>query len=275
MFHDALNVAIAGDEEPVAIADRDEVRASLTSPDRIVDSLVDLGTTIQDRAGRLIMTMIESSGADEDMQRMAAEGEAANTANMRSVAEALDRFGLLRESVDVDRATDILVALCSPHVHHILRQSRGWSASDYRGWLTETINQTVVRANSRPNGDGNAQGRWTLIAGNSHSSWSKVLRASLAAKATIRAELSRTAAISARLTAMLASRVMINQPRSVTSGIQSRSRTFGDSIGQGGADVGARARQGSYTKQPSRFRLGEHFSIEHCGEGHGAASLTC
>jgi AcrR family transcriptional regulator len=145
VFHDALNVAIAGDEEPVAIADRDEVRASLTSPDRIVDALVELGSTIQDRAGRLIMTMIESSGADEDMQRLAAEGEAANTANMRAVAEALDRFGLLRESVDVDRATDILVALCSPHVHHILRQSRGWSASDYRSWLTETINQTVVR----------------------------------------------------------------------------------------------------------------------------------
>jgi hypothetical protein len=110
-----------------------------------VDALVELGSTIQDRAGRLIMTMIESSGADEDMQRLAAEGEAANTANMRAVAEALDRFGLLRESVDVDRATDILVALCSPHVHHILRQSRGWSASDYRSWLTETINQTVVR----------------------------------------------------------------------------------------------------------------------------------
>jgi AcrR family transcriptional regulator len=145
VFHDALNVAIAGDEEPVAIADRDEVRSSLNNPDRIVDSLVDLGAAIQDRAGRLIMTMIESSGADEDLQRMAAEGEAANTANMRSVAEALDRFGLLRQSVDVDRATDILVALCSPHVHHILRQLRGWSASDYRGWLTETINRTVVR----------------------------------------------------------------------------------------------------------------------------------
>jgi AcrR family transcriptional regulator len=145
VFHDALNVAIAGDEAPIAIADREEVRASLTDPEHIVDALVDLGTTIQERAGRLIMTMIESSGADQDMQRLASEGEAANTANLRAVAEALDRFGLLREPVDVDRATDILVALCSPHVHHILRQHRGWAALDYREWLTETINQTVVR----------------------------------------------------------------------------------------------------------------------------------
>jgi AcrR family transcriptional regulator len=145
VFHDALNVAIAGDEKPIAVADREEVRESLTDPDRIIDAMVDMGTIIQERAGRLIMTMIESSGADQDMQRLAAEGEAANTANMRAVAEALDRYGLLRESVDVDRATDTLVALCSPHVHHILRQLRGWSAAEYRGWLTETINRTVVR----------------------------------------------------------------------------------------------------------------------------------
>jgi len=145
VFHDALNVAIAGDEEPVAVADRDEVRESLTDPDRIIGALVEMGTTIQERAGRLIMTMIESSGADQDMQRLAAEGAAATTANMRAVAEALNRFGLLRDSVDVDRATDMLVALCSPHVHHILRYLRGWSAADYREWLAETITLTVVR----------------------------------------------------------------------------------------------------------------------------------
>jgi AcrR family transcriptional regulator len=148
VFHDALNVAIVGDEEPIAVADREEVRESLADPDRIVEALVDMGTTIQERAGRLIMTMIESSGADQDMQRLASEGATANTANMRAVAQALDRFGMLRDSVDVDRATDMLVALCSPHVHHILRQLRGWSAADYRGWLTETINQTVVQPKS-------------------------------------------------------------------------------------------------------------------------------
>ena len=123
VFHDALNVAVAGDEEPIPVADRDEVRESLTDPDRIVDALADMGTTIQERAGRLIMTMIESSGADQDIQRLASEGESTTTANMRTVAEALNRFGLLRNSVDVDRATDMLVALCSPHVHHILRQT--------------------------------------------------------------------------------------------------------------------------------------------------------
>ena len=144
VFHDALNVAIAGDEEEVAVADREEVRASLADRDGIVTGVVNLGTLIQERAGRLIMTMIESSGADADMQRLSAEGEAANTENMRSVAQSLSAFGLLRESMDVDRATDILVALCSPHVHQILRQQRGWTVTQYRDWLTETINMTIL-----------------------------------------------------------------------------------------------------------------------------------
>lgn len=63
------------------------------------------------------------------------------------------------------------------------------------------------------------------------SSWAQVPIASRPARATMRAPLSRTAAISARFTAMLLSRVMISQSRRVTSGIQPGSNVAGEAIG--------------------------------------------
>jgi hypothetical protein len=64
------------------------------------------------------------------------------------------------------------------------------------------------------------------------SNWAQAPIASAPARATIRAPLSRTAAISARLAAMLWSRVMTSQPWRVTSEIQAVSGTDVEVTGQ-------------------------------------------
>lgn len=144
VFHEALNVAVAGDDRPIPVADRPEFRAALSEADVPLDRIVEVSTQLLERAGRLIMTSVESSGADADMRRLDEEGAHANAANMLAVARALDEHGLLRQDLTVRQAADILFALCSPHVHALLRRHRSWTVEQYREWLRATLRATLL-----------------------------------------------------------------------------------------------------------------------------------
>jgi AcrR family transcriptional regulator len=141
LFQEVVGVAIVGDELPVAVADRDEFRASLHAPDprRALELLVDYSAELLERAGDLIMTAEQSSGADPDMRRFSAEGAAATRSNMATRARALAGRGDLRPGLDERHAADILYALASPYLHHLLRRRCGWSADEYRAWLLDTL----------------------------------------------------------------------------------------------------------------------------------------
>jgi AcrR family transcriptional regulator len=144
VFQEALDVAVGGDDASVPIAERPEFRAALRDPDTLLDRLVDQVVALLERAGRLIMVTVESTGADADMRRLSQEGAQATAANLRAAAEALHRHGLLRADLAVAEAGDILFTLASPHVHALLRRERGWTADDYRAWLHRTLTHSLL-----------------------------------------------------------------------------------------------------------------------------------
>ncbi|MDX3657336.1 helix-turn-helix domain containing protein [Streptomyces sp. ID05-26A] len=142
LFQDALNVAIAGDEEPVAMRDRPEFTEVLAVPSagELIAELVRRNGITLERAGALIMAGIESAGADADMRRISDEGEQAMRANCLALAEALVATGEVRAEFDVAAVADVLVTMCSPHVHRVL----GWPAGRYEAWLTATLQATLL-----------------------------------------------------------------------------------------------------------------------------------
>lgn len=152
LFHEVVDIATVGDELPIAVADRTEFTATLTETDpaRAVRIFVDFGVQLLERAGDLIIAAMESSGADPDMRQWSEAGKAATVANLQGVAKAWKRNGLLREGLDARRAADMLFALSSPQVHHILRRSQGWSVNRYRDWVIESITATVLKAQIDP-----------------------------------------------------------------------------------------------------------------------------
>src|SRR5207248_1973481 len=85
-----------------------------------------------ERAGPLIMVTVEAAGVDPIMRRIADEGARATAANFAALARALADHGALRPGLEPDQAADVLFALASPHVHHLLRHERGWRPRDPR-----------------------------------------------------------------------------------------------------------------------------------------------
>lgn len=147
LFKEVLDVAVAGDEEPVPVADRPVFTAALTGSDpaRVADLVAESAVVIMERAGDLMMTAVESAGADPEMRAIDDHSTTMMAVNMLAMARAWQGAGLLREGVPPQQAADILVTLLSPHAHHLLRRVRGWEPSRYRSWVSDTVARTLLR----------------------------------------------------------------------------------------------------------------------------------
>lgn len=147
LFNEIIDIATVGDELPIAVADREDFTATMTETDpaRAVRIFADYGTAILERAGDLVIAAIESSGAEPDMREFVERGRTATTANLLNVAKAWKRNGFLRDGLDARRAGDLMLALASPQVWHILRRSQGWTVNRYREWVVDTITVLIIR----------------------------------------------------------------------------------------------------------------------------------
>ncbi|TQC50404.1 TetR/AcrR family transcriptional regulator [Rhodococcus sp. WS4] len=135
LFHEALVAAIEGD--PAAVPARTPRDGDPV--ERILDQMVGYSTDVLERAGTLMTTAIESSGADEDMRRFADEGARASAENAMTLAEGLAAHELLRPEISVQRAADVLFTVVSPQVYSMLRRQCGWDVDEYRNWVKATI----------------------------------------------------------------------------------------------------------------------------------------
>lgn len=137
LFDHALGVAIVGDEAAVPVADRPEIASALEEPDpaAAIGRFVAYSADLLDRAGDLIMVSVESAGADPDMRTAADAGSKATHQVCLALAANLEQRGALGTGLDATTAADVLYALCSPHMHQLLRRHRAWTADQYRDWL--------------------------------------------------------------------------------------------------------------------------------------------
>lgn len=148
LFDEALDHALGGDDARTPLIDRQITRGPVEAGDHAESlRLVAEGAAeLYERAGDLITTYLESAGADPHMRHHADLGAAEAAKIMREVARSLQQRGALRTGLTARRAGDIMLALCSPQVHHLLRRKQGWSSRAYRVWLTEELERALLPA---------------------------------------------------------------------------------------------------------------------------------
>jgi len=134
-----LDVSIAGDDADVPLAGRLAVRDIFEDPDpsHRVAGFASMVTAINARAGPLYRILVSASSADpeaaallDDLTRQRREGQ---LALVRSIATAL-KPGLGKRV-----AADIVHAIASPEVHHLLVVDRDWTPDRYERWLADTL----------------------------------------------------------------------------------------------------------------------------------------
>jgi AcrR family transcriptional regulator len=138
----AYDITLAGDAEPVPLADRDEVRALYEEPDAasFLRGYARLGRKVLDRVGPLMLQVV--AGAEAGDPDLVAHRETTNRERLQGtsmVAGRLDALGALAQGVSVEAARDRIWTLNSVEVWHLLTGTRGWSGDDYQEWIGDAM----------------------------------------------------------------------------------------------------------------------------------------
>jgi AcrR family transcriptional regulator len=131
LIKDVYDVTLAGDDEPIAMIDRPEIRAvfAATTPQGKV--------TAYARAARGVSERTDLARFHETINRERMGGATAIVGQLVSI-------GGLRDDVSPERARDIVWTLISPEVYELLVGERGWSLDDYEQWLAQAFADALV-----------------------------------------------------------------------------------------------------------------------------------
>lgn len=136
-----IDVAVVGDEQPLAVAERDEFaalgRGRRSSRLAAAAALV---RTVHERTATYAMVLREAAPGDEQI----AEVLRATRARQRTDVEAGAALLMGRPPTAVE--TDELWALLSPEVYLLLVHESGWTPSAYESWVATMLDRVVPRA---------------------------------------------------------------------------------------------------------------------------------
>jgi AcrR family transcriptional regulator len=149
-----LDVSIAGDDAPVPVPERPEVRAALASPDprEKLSGFVAITRDINERAGSAYQILVSAAAADPGAAELLAELVRQRHEGQRQIVRVLARGGALRAGLRPRDAEDIVHALMSPEVYRLLVADRGWTPERYAGWLTGALADQLLDHGRRPAG---------------------------------------------------------------------------------------------------------------------------
>jgi AcrR family transcriptional regulator len=144
----AWDWALAGDDEPIAMADRPDVQRirQLHQPAATLTAWARLQGEIACRLARLYEVVVVASDSDPEAAELRAVNERNRIDGARWFAEHLESIGALRTELDVDRATSIAAVLMDPVPAGRLVHDAGWSVDEYLDYLTRTASAALLNA---------------------------------------------------------------------------------------------------------------------------------
>ena len=136
-----IDTAVMGEEDPIAPEQMPWFAAMLTEPDAAESLRVFIrgAGEVYQRASRISEVLRAAALTDEEVQRTYERHERLRAVGYRQVAEMLAAKGRLREGLDVDTATDILLTVYGDTTYHLLTTERGWSHDQTIGWLADSL----------------------------------------------------------------------------------------------------------------------------------------
>src|SRR5262245_23879619 len=143
----AFDWTLAGDDEPVAIADRPEVRRMLEGADAaaLLDAWIEMNAHIAQRLARLHHVLVVAADSGADAAALLATTDQQRAEGARAVMHRLAALGALRRGLDVDRAADIADVLIDPMPYRRLVAMRGWPFEAYVEQLQRVAAASLLR----------------------------------------------------------------------------------------------------------------------------------
>jgi AcrR family transcriptional regulator len=149
----AIDVAIAGDDEPVAVLDRPWAREAGTAGS-LADFVAAVASAVaaaQERSAGRVLALFEGSARDAELESLAAQMIAQREATATWIVANLARLAPLRPGCSLDEAVDTVWLLMDPAVFDRLTRQRRWNLLRYQDWVAAAIvRQLIAERKERP-----------------------------------------------------------------------------------------------------------------------------
>jgi len=128
------------------VEERDAIRRVIDEPDprRQLHAYAATQPGVWSRVGPLLRVLDEAAAGDDELAKLRTAHEEQRHAGLHRFAELLAERDVLRTDITTDRAADILWTLCAQATFEALVTTRGWSLSEYREWLGETLSDALL-----------------------------------------------------------------------------------------------------------------------------------
>jgi AcrR family transcriptional regulator len=143
-----VDVAIVGDTQDIDVQSRDWYQAALAAPtiDERIGLLADGSAALMARAGDVFAVAQQAEPAEPGIADAARAGRAATRDSLRRFFTQMRDDGLLPAGADLDWLCDTAGVLGSASTYLLIRETLGWTASQYRAWLGTTWERLIAAA---------------------------------------------------------------------------------------------------------------------------------
>jgi AcrR family transcriptional regulator len=142
----AIDVAIAGDDEPVPVLDRrwTETAVNAATTDDFLDIVASMITSAQQRSAGLVLALFEAASTDTELTELAEQMIAARATTAGWVVDQLTRTVPLGVDRTRQEAIDTVWILMDPAVFDRLTRQRQWTVQQYQRWLAASVSRLLI-----------------------------------------------------------------------------------------------------------------------------------
>jgi AcrR family transcriptional regulator len=136
-----VDVAIVGDDEPVAMMDREFVQRNIAEPDprrKLVGYTEHFAVTAS-RVAPLMLLVRQAAASDPGAEAVWDQLQRERLTGMTAFGAHLHAGKHLRRGVTADEARDVLWTYTSPELWDLLVRQRGWSPTRFSKWQAAAL----------------------------------------------------------------------------------------------------------------------------------------
>jgi len=137
----ALDWAVAGDDRPVAVVDREEMRQALAADDAsaLLSGCARAIVAITSRSVGLAQALDVAAGVDPAARELVEQGQRHRVNDARRIVDRVRDLGALTSGVTYTDAVDLVWLATDPVLFDRLVRVRGWSIRRFEKWLSRYL----------------------------------------------------------------------------------------------------------------------------------------
>jgi AcrR family transcriptional regulator len=142
----AIDVAIVGDDEPVAVLDRSWARAAVEADTArgLLAVVAGVLGSAQERSAGLVLAAFEAAATDAELAELAGQLTAQRATTAGWIVDQLAGKAPLRPDCGREEAVDTVWVLMDPAVFDRLTRQRRWTSQQYQQWFASSVDRLLL-----------------------------------------------------------------------------------------------------------------------------------